>query len=107
MSSRACLWTIARLVPLLMLALPPAATAADPAFLRQAQATSRDIQYEDCATVCQQQIDRRIAQCPGYREIQNPADTSAPPPQCKRSAIEEFNSCMATCPSPPRLPQQG
>ncbi len=83
-----------------MLAIPSAATASDLIFQRLAQAASRDGGFEDCATACQQQIDARIARCPGYREILDPAATFAPSPKCKALAIEQFEICKARCPTP-------
>ena len=58
----------------LVLLVPLAADAADREFLRLAQAQERDTRFEDCALVCQKQIDRRIAYCTGLKEALNPAD---------------------------------
>jgi hypothetical protein len=96
----------ARLALMALLAMPTAAIASDPIVLRLAQAADRDGGFEDCVTVCQRQIDARIAQCPGYREIANPAASSPPPPKCKATAIEQFESCKAQCPAP-RVPLPG
>ena len=99
---RALAW-LALLLPLLS---PLTTPAADTDFLRLAQSASSDGGFEDCATACQLQVDARIGQCPGYREIVNPADRSAPPPKCKATAIEQFESCKARCPAP-RYSAQG
>jgi len=92
----------AYLVLMFVLAAPVTAYSADPIFERPAE---RDAAFEDCANVCQATIDRRIAQCPGYREIQSPGDKSTSPPQCKKAAIDDFASCMAMCPAPRFQPQ--
>lgn len=98
-------------LPLAVLALvvlggrPSVSLADDGTFQRLAQAAQRDAQFEECANACQAMVDRRIAQCPGYREIQDPANRYAPPPQCKKAAIEEFESCRARCPAPRFQPQ--
>ncbi|MBK6351713.1 MAG: hypothetical protein V9E93_04275 [Steroidobacteraceae bacterium] len=84
----------------LVLLVPLAADAADREFLRLAQAQERDTRFEDCALVCQKQIDRRIAYCTGLKEALNPADTSAPPPKCKQAAAAEYQNCMSSCPAP-------
>lgn len=97
---------LARLALILSLLAPLTTPAADADFRRLAQAAARDGGFEDCATACQHQIDARIAQCPGYREILNPTDTSPPMPKCKAIAIEQFESCKARCPAP-RYSAQG
>lgn len=61
----------------------------------------RDAAYEQCASVCQQQIDEDIGRCPGAREIQHPDDSSPPLPNCKRNAVERYERCLASCPPPP------
>lgn len=97
---------LARLALATTLATPLAATATDPDLQRLAQVAARDGGFEDCATACQRQIDARMAQCPGYREILTPADSSPAAPRCKAMAIEQFESCMARCPAP-RVAAQG
>jgi len=61
----------------------------------------RDAYYEQCATICQSQVDEDINKCPGAREIQNPNDSTPALPQCKRNAVERFERCMQRCPQPP------
>ena len=99
-------WASLRLGLALSLLAPLAALGAAPVFQRLAQSASRDGGFEDCVTACQLQVDGRIAQCPGYREIASPADRSPPPPKCKSTAIEQFESCKARCPAP-RYSAQG
>lgn len=106
MPTNSCRRALTRLALITMLATPMAATATDPLFQRLAQAASRDGGFEDCATACQLQVDTRIAQCPGYREVLNPTVSSPPPPKCKAIAIEQFESCKARCPAP-RYSAQG
>ncbi len=101
-----CRRALARLALLLSLLAPVTTPAADADFRRLAQAASRDGGFEDCATDCQKQIDARIARCPGYREVLDPADKSPPTPKCKATAIEQFESCKARCPAP-RYSAQG
>ena len=82
---------MARLVLGFSLAMPLVASAADPSFLRLAQAASRDGGFEDCANACQLQVDQRIAQCPGFREIATPALAATPAaPRCKQTAVEQY-----------------
>jgi hypothetical protein len=57
--------------------------------------------YESCAVACQRQVDGELAQCPGYREILDPAKRLPPPPNCRRGAIEAFEQCLARCPGAP------
>jgi hypothetical protein len=97
--------TCLRLSLVVFAVLPCASLADDATFLRLAQAAQRDVQFEECANACQAMVDRRIAQCPGYREIQDPGNRYAPPPQCKKAAIEEFESCRASCPASRFQPQ--
>jgi hypothetical protein len=61
----------------------------------------RDAYYEQCATVCQTQVDEDINNCPGAREIQKPDDSTPPLPRCKWNAVERFERCMQRCPPPP------
>lgn len=61
----------------------------------------RDAYYEQCATICQTQVDEDINNCPGAREIKKPNDSTPPLPQCKRNAVERFERCMQRCPAPP------
>jgi hypothetical protein len=65
----------------------------------------RDAVYEQCASVCQQQIDEDLGRCPGAREIQHPEDSSPPLPNCKRKAVERYERCLASCPPPPAAAQ--
>jgi hypothetical protein len=95
-----------RLVLGFSLAMPLVASAADPSFLRLAQAASRDGGFEDCANACQLQVDQRIAQCPGFREIANPALAATPAaPRCKQTAVEQYQGCLSRCPAPRYAPQ--
>lgn len=106
MQMNSCRRALAWLSLLLPLLSPLTTLAAEADFRRLAQSASRDGGFEDCVTACQLQVDARIAQCPGYREIVNPTDRSAPPPKCKATAIEQFESCKSRCPAP-RYSAQG
>jgi hypothetical protein len=101
-----CRRALAQLLSGLVLVLPLTASAADPVFWRLAQALERDMRFEDCALVCQQHVDRQIAQCAGLKEVLNPADNSAPPPKCRQTAGAEYEGCMSAC-AAPRYSQGG
>lgn len=106
MRNRLSRCVLARFGLALSLAMPLAASAADPSFLRLAQAASRDGGFEDCANACQLQVDQRIAQCPGFREIANRALAATPAaPRCKQTAVEQYQGCLSRCPAPRYAPQ--
>lgn len=55
-------------------------------------------EFEQCANVCQADLDKKLFQCMPYRE-----DQEKPAPEnCLEDARQQFDACMALCPLDPR-----
>lgn len=59
----------------------------------------RIFQHEQCANVCQVDLDDRLFKCMPYRK-----DRQLPVPEnCAEVAQEQFDRCMRSCPVDPRV----
>jgi len=98
-------WMTASIIGTVLSALIAQYSAsAEPAtFNPPKQRLEPDLQFEACAMMCQNDIDRALANCPGYREVLRPLDRSPAPARCRRNAIEANRQCLAMCPSPRRI----
>ncbi|HSD70372.1 MAG TPA: hypothetical protein VLB07_12505 [Woeseiaceae bacterium] len=54
--------------------------------------------FEQCASLCQRQLDADLFKCAPYR----PEGDKAAPEDCGKVCYETYDSCMNACPADPR-----